>query len=125
MTRKALGVILFSLALSLFIIACQTPRGSAAAPPHGEGFTGTVYGIARGFSAFIRVDLTLVDGMIVEVTISKAQGNETGGWWETPFAEAPAIMIATNSAEVDTIAGATDTTRGIREAAREALSRIP
>jgi len=130
MTRKFTGLILFFLAVSLLIAACQTPRAqaepvAAVAPPHGDNFTGQVYGIARGFSAFIRVDLRLVNGMIVEVDISKAQGNETGGWWEAPFREAPVFMIARNSPEVDTIAGATDTTRGIREAARAALYQIP
>jgi len=138
MTRKLPVLVLFFLAVSLLFFACQTQREPAAAttppaaaaatvvlPPHGDNFSGQVYGIARGFSAFIRVDLTLVDGRIVDVYISKAQGAETGGWYEVPFRDAPGVMIATNSAEVDTIAGATDTTRGIRYAARDALGQIP
>jgi len=124
MKRKIQGLILV-FALCLLFSACQsTQAANLQAEPHGD-FTGQVYGIARGFSAFIRVDLTLVNGMIVGVDISKAQGNETGGWWEVPFRDAPGIIIERNSAEVDTIAGATDTTRGIREAAKAALTQIP
>jgi fumarate reductase flavoprotein subunit len=117
------------LALCLLLSACQNaPAGNQAAipvaDPYGD-FTGQVYGIARGFSAFIQVNLGLVDGMIVEVDINKAQGSETGGWWEVPFREAPVLIIAGNSVELDTIAGASETTRGIREAGRAALAQIP
>jgi len=124
MNRKIsiLGLALV-LALGLLFAACQS-QDVATAAPHGDNFTGQVYGIARGFSAFIRVDLTLVDGMIVDVGINKVQGSETTGWWETPFRDAPGIIISGNSVELDTIAGATDTTRGIRDAGREALARI-
>jgi len=113
---------ILALALGLLLAACQNVPTVA---PHGDYFTGQVYGIARGFNAFIRVDLTLVDGIIVDVDISKVQGVETSGWWEAPFREAPGIIIAGNSVELDTISGATDTTRGIRDAGREALARIP
>jgi len=120
--KRKLSVFVLILALGLLFASCQS---GPSITPHGDYFTGQVYGIARGFMAFIRVDLTLVDGIIVEVDISKAQGAETGGWWEVPFRDAPGLIIAANSAEIDTIAGATDTTRGIREAAREALAQIP
>ena len=132
MTRKISGFV-FILALLLLLGACQNAPPAAPAPslpenpreaPHGD-FTGQVYGIARGFSAFIRVELTLVDGIIVGVDISKVQGSETGGWWEVPFREAPVLIIAGNSVELDTIAGASETTRGIREAGRAALAQIP
>jgi len=128
MARKLFGFVPF-LALSLLLTVCQNvpvannPQ-AAVADPYGD-FTGQVYGIARGFGAFIRVELKLVDGMITEVDISKVQGSETGGWWEAPFRDAPARIIAANSVEVDTISGASETTRGIREAGREALSKIP
>ena len=121
MIRKISGLVLV-LAFALLFAAC---RNVPTVTPHGDYFTGQVYGIARGFSAFIRVDLTLVDGIIVGVDISKVQGAETGGWWEVPFRDAPGIIIENNSAELDTIAGATDTTMGIRDAARQALAQIP
>jgi len=128
MTRK-IPYFVFALALLLLLGACQNapaaaPAENPRAAPHGD-FTGQVYGIARGFSAFIRVELTLADGIIVAVDISKAQGSETGGWWEAPFRDAPAIIIERNSVELDTLSGASDTTKGIREAGRAALAEIP
>ena len=115
------------LALSLLLISCpmeyEIPGGDEGLV-HGDYFTGPVYGIARGFNAQIRVDLDLTNGRITEVEISKYRGAETTGWYEEPFRMARLIILQTNNVEFDTLASATRTTNGIRNAGRAALAQI-
>ena len=127
MTKKLPGLALVILILSLLFTACPQefdPFG-AVNPDGFHNFTGSVFGVARGFLADIRVDLTLEDGFIVAADIRKVSGRESPGWYEVPFNIAPGLIVARNSVELDTIAGATRTTLGIVNAGREALAKIP
>ena len=103
MAKRLSGLALVFLALSLLFTACPVefdPRG-AVADAHGD-FSGTVFGSARGWSSTIRVDLTFVDGIIVDAYVRSVPGTGT----ETPgFARAldlaGPIIEATNNVELD------------------------
>ncbi|MCL2381879.1 MAG: FAD-dependent oxidoreductase [Treponema sp.] len=126
MTKKISGLAVVVLALSLLFTACPTefnPFGEITGSHNDH--TGWVYGIARGFSSDIRVDLRLENGFIKEATVRSVAGRESPGWYQGPFNMAPLLIVARNSVELDTLAGASRTTQGIVNAGRAALAGIP
>ena len=116
MTRKLSGLVFGALILSLLLSACiieSDPFAGGAINTEGyHNYTGTVFGTAQGFKSTIRVDLTLVDGFITEADIYSVSGSETPGF-ASALTLAPSIMVHRNSVELDTLAGASITTRGI------------
>ncbi len=111
MSRKTLSLI---LCLTLML-------GSLAVMAEPAGVSGTFTGEAEGFSTEspVKVTVTLADGKITEVT---AVGeSETEGIGTPALTEVPARIVAANSADVDVLAGATWTSKGVIEAVKAAL----
>lgn len=80
-------------------------------------FTGT----GTGFGGDIVVSVQLLEDEIIDITIDTAEGEDT-----VYLSEAKAIVediLAAQSAEVDTISGATFSSTGIREAVQDALEQ--
>ena len=82
---------------------------------------GTYEGSGIGFGGEIRVEVVIEDGEIDEINILEAQ-DEDEAYLTTAEAILDDIMEA-QSAEVDTISGATFSSAGIRDAVTEALEQ--
>lgn len=106
----------------------QTVAAKAASAPEAleqveeTGFwkDGVYYGSGTGFGGQIKVAVTVQDGKIVSVEIQSAPGEGA-----SYFAQAKAVIdriIAQQSLNVDTVSGATYSSRGILRAVRNALT---
>lgn len=79
----------------------------------------TATGTAKGFGGDVTVTLTVENGVITD---AKAEGNdETPGVGTPALEQLPAAMVAGNTVNVDAVAGATFTSKGVIEAAKAAL----
>lgn len=82
---------------------------------------GTYSGSGQGFGGEIDVDVTIDGGKITDVTVISHSGEDG-----TYFATAEAItddIVEAQSADVDTISGATFSSTGIRDAVKDALGK--
>ena len=116
----------FSIVFALSVLTGCASSGDSAgkgSPWGAPPFTGTVTGTARGYAPGVEVTLTLVNGLITEVVLDLSR--ETAAFARTPGRDAPGMIIAMNSTNIDTIAAASETCRGIREAGKQALLKIP
>jgi len=101
-------ILAFILALAMMMTA-----GLALAD---NSYTGT----GKGFVADIKVTVTLTDdGSIADVVIDEV--SDTPGVCDLAVEKIPAMMKELNSINVDTVAGATFTSKGILEAVKNAL----
>ncbi|MBE5804273.1 MAG: flavocytochrome c [Clostridiales bacterium] len=101
-------ILAFILALAMMMTA-----GLALAD---TSYTGT----GKGFAADIKVTVTLGDdGSIVDVVVDEC--SDTPGVCDLAVEKIPADMKELNSINVDTVSGATFTSKGILEAAKNAL----
>lgn len=77
---------------------------------------------ANGMGGNLAVKVTMAEDKIaaVEVVLQK----ETPGISDPAFAAVPAAIVAANSAEVDTVASATITSKAIMEAVADALTQV-
>ncbi len=95
-----------------------TPAPNVPAPakaPVVETFNGS----GAGHNGEIAVEVTVTDGAITDVKV--ATHAETAGICDPAIEQIPKDIIAKNSADVDTVAGATDTSNGIITAVKNAL----
>ena len=83
--------------------------------------SGTFTATAQGHGGDVTVTLTIEDGTLVEAT---AEGpSETEGIGTRPLELMPPSMVASNSVEVDIVAGATITSNAVLQAAADALAQ--
>ena len=82
---------------------------------------GTYSGEAQGFGGTVAVDVSIEAGKITQVTITSAE-NEDGAYLTMAEEIIPAIIEA-QSADVDTISGATFSSTGIKDAVAQALEK--
>lgn len=80
---------------------------------------GTYQEIADGFNGNFTVSVVISDGKITEVSIG--DNSETEGVGSKAIDQLPSLIIEAQSAEVDSISGATYTSKGILEAVEAAL----
>lgn len=80
---------------------------------------GTFTGEGEGKGGLIKVDVTIKDGKISKVDVT--EHHETEGLCDTPIQEVIDSAIANNTANVDTVSGATLTTQGLINAIKAAL----
>ena len=93
---------------------------SEVAEAEGQYVDGTYDGEADGFGGTIAVEVT-VEGQITDLAITSAEG-EDSAYLSNAEAIIPKIIEA-QSADVDTISGATFSSTGIRNAAQEAIEK--
>lgn len=74
----------------------------------------------QGFGGEVKVTLTIENGVLTAVSAEGA--NETEGIGSRAIELMPAAMLATNSVDVDSVAGATVTSTAVLEAAKAALA---
>ena len=82
---------------------------------------GTYSGEAEGFGGTIAVNVTVESGIITDVSVVTAEG-EDGAYLSMAEDIIPEI-IENQSAQVDTISGATFSSTGIKNAAAQALEK--
>ena len=107
---KSCGVRLLAICVVVTLLA-----GGAVAD-------GTIYiGTGKGNNGDIVVSVDNSDGVIHSVEV--VSHSETPGICDKPIAEIPAAICAANSPDVDTITSATNTSKGIIAAVKDALAQ--
>ena len=101
--------------------AASNTAASEAAEAEGQYVDGTYDGEADGFGGTIAVEVTVEGGQITDLAITSADG-EDSAYLSNAEAIIPKIIEA-QSADVDTISGATFSSTGIRNAAQEAIEK--
>lgn len=99
----------------------QKENLQAAAAAEGQYVDGRYDGEADGFGGTIAVEVTVEGGQITDLAITSADG-EDSVYLSNAEAIIPKIIEA-QSADVDTISGATFSSTGIRNAAQEAIEK--
>ena len=94
----------------------QTSDEAAGSAGYADGIW---KGEAQGFGGIIQVEVTVSDGAITDIAIISAE-KEDGAYLSMAKDIIPA-MIDAQSAEVDTISGATFSSTGIKNAVAQAL----
>jgi fumarate reductase flavoprotein subunit len=101
--------------ITLLVVSCAT-QGKAS------GVSGTASASADGFGGTITVTVIMENGKITNV---EADGpDETQGIGSRALMMLPARMVENNSVEVDILSGASISSQGIINAAREAAAKI-
>ncbi|MEL3907674.1 MAG: FMN-binding protein [Treponemataceae bacterium] len=87
-----------------------------------ERYSDGVYtGVSEGHMGDIKVEVIIVKNKISEINI--LEYSDTPGFSDEVFERLPQTIINKNSADVDVISGATNTSRGVLEAVKNALEK--
>jgi fumarate reductase flavoprotein subunit len=115
--RLILGTVL------LILGACPTGDSSGGGPdPFPGNPSGTDTGFHWGYEGNVYVTITMVNGYITEVDIEGEHESQNFG--QNAIERAPAIIIAKNSVDIDTLSGATATSNAIKQAGQKAIDKI-
>jgi fumarate reductase flavoprotein subunit len=117
------SVVVFGV-LAAFVLAgfaaCASSGGSGGAPIGNA--TGTASAAAPGFGGEVSVTVTLANGIITDVkVVGDAETPTVGG---VALTRAPDIIKKYNSADIDTISGASVTSSAIKTAAQAAIAAV-
>lgn len=82
---------------------------------------GTYQGEAAGFAGDIVTEVNIGGGKITGIRVIKHQ--ESKGWYEEPFMVLPGKIIARQRLEVDSISGATKTSKGLIKSVENAVRK--
>lgn len=114
-TRRSISWVLF---IGLLLVSA----GVWSMAPQEEGLKdGSYSGSAQGYIDAVSVDVTIVGGKITDIQVGQHE--------ETPFIADPAIeqiiqdILAVQSTDVETVSGATFTSKAVIEAAERALQK--
>lgn len=106
----------------------QTSGGQVSGEQTSEGLNygadyadGTYTGEAEGFGGTIQVEVSIQQGKITDISIVSAE-NEDGTYLSMAQDIIP-VILEQQSAEVDTISGATFSSTGIRDAVAQAIEK--
>jgi fumarate reductase flavoprotein subunit len=106
----------FLLAVMMLIISACT-----AAPPSTGGYSGSITAEAPGNNGPVTVNTTFKDGQITKVEVLFHQ--ETPGISDPALQRIPQNIAAGNTINVDTVTGATNTSKAIIAAVRDAITQ--
>lgn len=96
----------------------QTAEEQTAGADYADG---TYTGEAEGFGGTIQVEVSIQQGKITDISIVSAE-NEDGTYLSMAQDIIP-VILEQQSAEVDTISGATFSSTGIRDAVAQAIEK--
>lgn len=94
-------------------------NGQATAPPTTDLEDGVYTGSADGHNGPLTVDVTIQEGAISDIVIT--DHTESSGISDPALEEIPAAIVENNSTDVDTVSGATVSSRAIIAAVNNAL----
>lgn len=100
--------------------ASQEDSVTEEAPDAGPYTDGTYTGTGTGFGGDVTVTVTVAGGYMTDITVDDASGED-----QAYFAMAQDIledMLEAQSAQVDTVSGATFSSTGLRDAVAQVLS---
>ena len=103
--KKILGI---ALVLALLVSAALA-----------DGVSGVFEGEAQGFHAPVKVQVTLEDGKITDVTVLEHQESE--GVSDFSISETPKRIVEAQSWNVDALSGATYSSNAVKYAAKAAI----
>ncbi len=107
---------LLSIVLAL-VLACVMPLSALAEALPADG----VYeGSANGMGGELKVSVTVADGKITAVEVTEHK--ETAGISDPAIAQIPTAIVEAQSADVDSVSGATVTSDAIKAAVKAALA---
>ena len=109
--KKALSVLALSTMLVGSLAACGEKKV--------EYTDGTYEAAAQGNNGEVKVKVTVADSKIA--TVEVVDHAETAGIFEQANDVVPAAIVEKQTTEVDTVTGATNTSKAIIEATKEAL----
>lgn len=100
----------------------KAPEGDASVTPAVEGNykDGTYEGVGKGNNGDIKVEVTVENGSITSIVLK--EHTETEGIYEAAEKGVIADIIKNQVADVDTVSGATNSSKGIIEAVKNALA---
>lgn len=100
-----------------------TVKNDEEAVPEAEGNykDGTYEGSGKGNNGDIKVEVVVEDGNIISVVLK--EHTETEGIYEAAEKGVVAEMIKKQTFDVDAVSGATNTSNGIKDAVKDALSK--
>ena len=104
---------IFALLLAMMLLVCASASAMTA---------GTYEAEAQGMMGMVKVAVTVTESAIQNVEVI-AQ-NETAGLADPALANVPAAIVAEQSLAVDTVSGATKTTKAYRDAVALAIETI-
>ncbi len=122
--KKFLGLSL-ALCMSFMLVACSTeaaPEDGADGAGEATGATGVYTGRAAGYGGELTVEVTLENDKITAVTVTDHV--ETDGIGTNAIDALPSAMVEANSFDVDSVAGATVTSKAIVTAAKDATKEV-
>ncbi|MFV0353390.1 MAG: FAD-dependent oxidoreductase [Oscillospiraceae bacterium] len=109
--------VLLAMVLLLFLVGCSATNSAS-----GGLFTpGTYTGTGKGNNGDIKVEVTFDADKITKITV--LEHGETEGLAEPALENMPQEIIDQQSTQVDTVAGATNTSKGIIEAVNDAIQQ--
>lgn len=97
----------------------QTAQNENSKKRNQKYFNGTYWGSGKGYRGIITVSVTIEDGKITDLHLEDAVDDTT--YLERAQKEIFSGILSNQSAEVDTVSGATYSSRGILEAVQKAL----
>lgn len=123
--NKRMISLLLASALLLSLAACgETPKEPVATPTPssaaGQYTDGIFDGVGIGMGGDVSVTVTVENGKIIGVAVG--ENSETEGISTPAIEQIPTAIVEKQTAEVDTVAGATITSKAIMEAVKNALS---
>lgn len=101
--------------------AAETAPAQTAAPAAGGYTAGTYTGTGYGHNGKILVELTCTENEITEVKVT--EHGETAGICDAAIERIPAAVVQYQSLGIDAISGATDSSKGILEAAADCVAQ--
>lgn len=117
--QKCMQTFLLATCLSISMLIPSVPIFAADATSQTSYKDGTYEGSGNGFSGKVTLRVTIQNGKIT--SIDEVSQSETSPYWE----EAKTLfstIVEKQSAEVDTVTGATKSSDAIKEAVRQALN---
>ena len=117
---KRLGFYGFLVLLLTVIVLISCASGGSS--KQGSAKTGSASASVQGFGGQVSVTLTVQKGKITDVKV-EAEG-ETPAIGGRAIDMAAASMVQKNTVEIDSVAGATISTKALIQAAKEAFSKL-
>lgn len=116
MKKKLLAVLMSTMVIFSAFTGCGKTE---SAGNESSAVSGTFEGVGNSFGGEIKVSVTLADGKITEINV--LEHKDTPGVSDPAMTGVPAAIIESQSTEVEVVAGASMSSKGIMEAVQNAL----